>query len=47
MLGVQMLINLFQGINKLLFYISDPSFSATVFTSLSPLPEQLMTISEL
>ena len=47
MLGVLMLINLFQGTNRFLLYIFDPSFSETVFTSLSPLPEQLMTISEL
>jgi len=30
----------------ILIYIFDPNFSATVFTSLSPLPEQLITISE-
>ena len=47
MLGVVMWINLYQGTNSFSIYIFDPNFSATVLTSLSPLPEQLITISEL
>ena len=42
-----MWINLYQGTNGFSIYIFDPNFSATVLTSLSPLPEQLITISEL